>query len=118
MRGLKEILGFDPDASFDVEPAVIEHTRSRLAARAAAERAAWQQGYDEWRSAHADRAALLDRLVAHQLPEGWTDALPTFPAGKDVATRAASGNVLSALASVLPELWAGRRTSPVRTTRR
>ena len=107
VRGLKEILGFDPDASFDVDPAVIEHTRGRLAARAATERAAWQRGYDEWRSAHADRAALLDRLVAHQLPEGWTDALPTFPAGKDVATRAASGNVLSALASVLPELWGG-----------
>ncbi len=107
VRGLKEVLGFDPDASFAVEPAVIEHTRGRLAARAAAERAAWQSAYDEWRTAHADGAALLDRLVAHELPEGWAEALPTFSAGKDVATRAASGNVLSALASVLPELWGG-----------
>ena len=42
-----------------------------------------------------------------ELPEGWTDALPVFPAGKAVATRAASGEVLSALAPVLPELWGG-----------
>ncbi len=107
VRGLKEVLGFDRDASFAVDPAVVEHTRSSLAARAATERAAWQESYDAWRSAHADRAALLDRLVAHRLPDGWTDALPTFPAGTAVATRAASGNVLSALASVLPELWGG-----------
>ena len=106
VAGLHEILGF-PATPFPVEDAVIEHTRSRLAARAATERAAWQKAYDEWRAAHADRAALLDRLVAHELPDGWTDALPTFPAGTDVATRAASGSVLSALASVLPELWGG-----------
>jgi len=107
VRGLKEVLGFNPDASFDVEPAVIEHTRGRLAARAAAERATWQRAYDEWRAANPDRAALLDRLVAHELPAGWEQSLPSFPAGKDVATRSASGSVLSALAPVLPELWGG-----------
>ena len=107
VRGLKEELGFDPDASFAVDPAVIAHTRGRLAAKAATERAAWQTSYDEWRAAHADGAALLDRLAAHRLPDGWAGALPVFPAGKDVATRAASGDVLSALAPVLPELWGG-----------
>ncbi len=107
VRGLKEELGFDPDKTFDVDPAVIEHTRGSLAARAASDRAGWQQKMDAWRSANPDRAALLDRLSAHELPEGWTDALPVFPAGKAVATRAASGEVLSALAPVLPELWGG-----------
>ncbi|HEY0119059.1 MAG TPA: transketolase [Cellulomonas sp.] len=106
VNGLHEVLGF-PATPFPVEAAVVEHTRGALAARAATERAAWQKAYDEWRTAHADRAALLDRLVAHRLPEGWADALPTFPAGKAVATRAASGTVLSALAPVLPELWGG-----------
>jgi len=106
IRGLKELLGFDPDRTFQVDDDVLAHTRA-LADRAAAARARWQQGYDAWRAANPDRAALLDRLVAHELPDGWADALPTFPAGGSVATRAASGEVLSALASVLPELWGG-----------
>lgn len=107
VRGLKEELGFDPDKSFDVDPAVLEHTRGSLAEKAKAERARWQGKLDAWRAANPDRAALLDRLSAHELPEGWTDALPVFPAGKAVATRAASGDVLSALGPVLPELWGG-----------
>lgn len=106
VRALKEVLGFDPDRTFDVEPDVIEHTRRALE-RGAEAKARWQEGYDAWRSANPDRAALLDRLVERALPEGWADALPTFPAGKAVATRAASGDVLSALAPVLPELWGG-----------
>ncbi|RPK43235.1 Transketolase [Streptomyces sp. ADI91-18] len=58
--------------------------------------------------AHPQNAALLDRLKSQRLPDGWADALPVFPAdGTGMATRAASGKVLSALASVLPELWGG-----------
>lgn len=106
IRGLKEVLGLDPEKSFDVAPEVIAHTRS-LADRAASARAAWQESFDAWAAANPDRKALLDRLRADELPAGWTDALPTFPAGKSVATRAASGEVLSALAPVLPELWGG-----------
>ncbi len=107
VRGLKEILGFDPDATFAVEPAVIEHTRARLAAKAEKDRAEWQTAYETWRAAHPESAALFDRLAEHRLPEGWEAALPTVPAGTSIATRAASGNVLSALAPVLPELWGG-----------
>jgi transketolase len=106
VRGLKEVLGFDPDVSFAVAPEVIAHTRKALD-RGAAAQAAWRVGYDAWRAANPDRAALLDRLRAGELPDCWADALPTFPAGKSVATRAASGDVLSALAGVLPELWGG-----------
>ncbi|QCB93519.1 transketolase [Cellulomonas shaoxiangyii] len=106
VRGLKELLGFDPEKSFDVAPEVIAHTRA-LADRAAQERAVWQEKFDAWASANPERKALLDRLRADELPEGWADVLPTFPAGKAVATRAASGEVLAALAPVLPELWGG-----------
>jgi transketolase len=106
VRGLKEAVGFDPEKSFDVAPEVIAHTRKALE-RGAAAQAEWKIGYDAWRAANPDRAALLDRLVAKDLPAGWADALPVFPAGKAVATRAASGEVLSALAPVLPELWGG-----------
>lgn len=106
VRGLKELLGFDPEASFPVEPEVLAHTRA-LADRAAAARATWQEGFDAWRAANPDNAALLERLVERRLPEGWEAALPVFPAGKAVATRAASGEVLSAIGEELPELWGG-----------
>ena len=107
VRGLKEVLGFDPEATFAVEDEVLAHTRDGLRERAAAARATWQESFDAWASANPAGAALLERLQAGRLPDGWADALPTFPAGKAVATRAASGEVLSALADVLPELWGG-----------
>jgi len=106
VRGLKETLGFDPNKTFDVDPAVLAHTRA-VGDRSAAAHAEWQVRYDAWRAANPDKAALLDRVQAGDLPAGWADTLPTFPAGKALATRAASGDVLSALADVLPELWGG-----------
>jgi transketolase len=106
VRGLKEALGFDPETTFDVAPEVLEHTRKALE-RGTQAQAEWAPRFEAWRAANPDRAALLDRLRAGELPAGWADALPTFPAGKAVATRAASGEVLSALADVLPELWGG-----------
>ncbi|MFF1528082.1 transketolase [Cellulomonas sp. NPDC058312] len=106
VKGLKEAVGFDPEKSFDVAPEVIAHTRKALE-RGKAYQAEWAVGFDAWKAANPERAALLERLRAGELPAGWADALPTFPAGKAVATRAASGEVLSALAPVLPELWGG-----------
>ena len=106
IRGLKELLGFDPDQTFEVADDVLAHTRS-LADRAAQARAAWQESFDAWAAANPERKALLDRLVAHELPADWESSLPVFPAGKAVATRAASGEVLSAVADALPELWGG-----------
>ncbi|WP_444665320.1 transketolase [Cellulomonas sp. CW35] len=106
IRGLKELLGFDPDQTFEVADDVLAHTRS-LADRAAQARAAWQESFDAWAADNPERKALLDRLVAHELPADWESSLPVFPAGKAVATRAASGEVLSAVADALPELWGG-----------
>lgn len=103
----KKLLGFDPDADFAVEDDVLHHARAVVERGAEAHRA-WEPGYREWRSAHPERAALLDRLRERRLPEGWTDSLPVFgPDPKGIATRKASGDVLTALASVLPELWGG-----------
>jgi len=106
IRGLKTELGFDPDASFAVDDDVLAHAR-KVAERGKAAHAAWEKPFAEWKAANPDRAALLDRLVTRQLPDGWESALPTFEAGKSVSTRAASGEVLNALAPVLPELWGG-----------
>ncbi|NMO00475.1 transketolase [Gordonia sp. TBRC 11910] len=103
----KEILGFDPAQSFAVADEVIAHTRG-LGERGAKAKAAWQADFDAWASTNPERKQLFDRLQAHQLPEGWDEVLPSWePDAKGVATRAASGKVLSALAPILPELWGG-----------
>ncbi|SDQ44138.1 transketolase [Quadrisphaera sp. DSM 44207] len=106
VRATKQVLGFDPEQTFAVEDAVIERTRG-LAERLRPQREEWDAAYAAWREANPERAAFLDRTSERRLPEGWTSALPSFPAGKDVSTRKASGAVLTALAPVLPELWGG-----------
>ncbi|MFI2663911.1 transketolase [Micromonospora carbonacea] len=103
----KELLGFDPAQSFQVDEDVLGHAR-RVLERGAAAQQEWERTYAGWAEANPERKALWDRMAQRALPEGWTEALPTFPAdAKGVATRAASGKVLEALAPVLPELWGG-----------
>lgn len=103
---LKRARGFDPDRNFQVDPEVLDHTRRNAADRAAAARKTWQARFEAWREAHPDKALLFDRLVTGALPEELVEALPVFPVGT-MATRAASGAVLTALADVMPELWGG-----------
>ena len=104
----KELLGFNPKKTFEVDRAVLTHTR-KAKARGKAEHKAWDKTYAAWRRVNPERAELLDRLVAGQLPAGLDKALPVFPADseKGLATRAASGKVLGAIAGVMPELWGG-----------
>jgi len=102
----KRILNFDPEQTFQVEVEVLAHVRG-VRERGAKLHEEWQERYQAWRDAHPDRAQLLDRMRERRLPEGWKDRLPSFEPGKDVATRKASGTVISALAPVLPELWGG-----------
>ena len=106
LAATKKVLGFDPDQHFVVDDDIIANTR-KLLERGAAEEAAWREGFDAWAQANPERKALLDRLLAGELPDGVESALPSFEAGKDVSTRAASGVVLNALAAVMPELWGG-----------
>ena len=103
----KKILGFDPEKDFEVSDEVIGHTRE-LIERGGAAKAAWTKDFDAWAETNPERKELFDRLHAHEFPEGWTEVLPTWePGDKAVATRSASGKVLSALGPVLPELWGG-----------
>ncbi|MFV0287234.1 MAG: transketolase [Demequina sp.] len=106
VAGLKEVLGFDPEQSFVVEPEILEHMH-KVKERGQAAHSDWNAGLARWEAENPERAQLLARLAARELPEGWEDALPTFEPGTKVATRAASGKVLSALAPILPELWGG-----------
>ncbi|HWI42070.1 MAG TPA: transketolase [Nocardioides sp.] len=103
----KEVLGFDPEQNFEVPDDVLAHTRS-LVERGKQWSAEWQERYDAWAAENADGAALLARMRDRALPEGLEAALPVFEAdAKGVATRAASGKVINAIAPLMPELWGG-----------
>lgn len=106
VAGLKRALGLDPEARFATD-GVLEHTRARAARRAAAAREQWDARFETWRTSHPEQAALLDRLLSGEPPAGLDEALPAWEVGESLATRAASGKVLSALAPVVPELWGG-----------
>ncbi len=102
----KAVMGL-ADRPFDVPEEVLAHTRG-VVERGRALRAQWQDGYDGWLAAHPAEGELLARMRERRLPSGWQDALPVFDAdAKGLATRVASGGVLTALAPGLPELWGG-----------
>ncbi|GAA1716870.1 transketolase [Propioniferax innocua] len=103
----KRVLNFDPEKHFDVADDVLAHTRS-LRDRGQAAEDAWNESAKAWRSANPENAALFDRLMKQELPQGWDLDLPQYEAdAKGVATRKASGEFLSAAAPKLPELWGG-----------
>ncbi|MDR2373600.1 MAG: transketolase [Bifidobacteriaceae bacterium] len=106
VAGLKRALGLDPDKTFNVPEEVLAVTR-QARDRGAKARIAWQAKFDDWRAANPEAAELWDRLQNRELPQAIEDALPLFPAGTALATRAASGKVLAALGAKLPELWGG-----------
>jgi transketolase len=106
LAGLKQALGFDPEEHFAVAEEVLSHTR-QLAQRGKEERAAWQATFSKWQQANPDSAKLFERLASGALPADLESSLPQFSLGEEIATRAASGKVINAIASKMPELWGG-----------
>ncbi len=106
VAGLKEVLGFDPAKNFHIDQEVLDHARE-VVTRGADLHASWNEGFNAWKSANPEQAALLERLESGKLPEGWTEKLPVFEPGSTMATRSASGKVINAIADELPELWGG-----------
>ncbi len=106
LAGLKQALGFDPAKNFVVSEEVISHTRA-LFTRSAVVRSEWEQKFSSWKNQNPENAALLERIVSGELPAGLEAALPVFEAGTEIATRAASGKAINAIAAVMPELWGG-----------
>ncbi|MDP9398676.1 MAG: transketolase [Actinomycetota bacterium] len=102
----KKVLGLDPATSFDVPEELLAHAR-QVAARGKEARAAWEERFVAWQRAQPERAREFARISRRRLPPGWEARLPEFEPGRSVATRKASGEVLNALAPVLPELWGG-----------
>ena len=102
----KKLLGLNPDENFAMPAALLDHVR-QVKIRGAAIRREWDTQFAHWSTKNPDKAQLLSRLRSRQLPAGWEKAIPTFEAGKEIATRKASGDVIQGIASVLPEFWGG-----------
>jgi len=106
IKETKIALGLNPEEHFAMPADVLAHARL-VKSRGAQTRAQWDAKFDQWKASNPDKATLLSRLQSRSLPEGWDSKLPVFAPGKDVATRAASGEVINAIAAVLPEFWGG-----------
>ena len=106
IKQTKIALGLNPDENFAMPVEVLAHARL-VKNRGAQARAQWNTQFEQWKTSNPDKATLLDRLQKRSLPAGWDSKLPVFAPGKDVATRAASGEVINAIAAVLPEFWGG-----------
>jgi transketolase len=102
----KSALGLDPSQSFYAPSEVITHAR-KIKERGSNAFKSWEKNFQIWQDKNPDKAKLLDRLLTKKLPENWEDDLPIFSSDKDIATRAASGKVIQAIAASLPEFWGG-----------
>ena len=102
----KSALGLDPSQSFYAPSEVITHAR-KIKERGSNAFKSWEKNFKIWQDKNPDKAKLLDRLLTKKLPEKWEDDLPIFSSDKEIATRAASGKVIQAIAASLPEFWGG-----------
>lgn len=107
LNGAKTALGYPLEPKFYVSDEVLAHYREALDRGAKAE-SEWNAKVDHYAASKPDTVKEFRRVIAGELPENWQEALPVFPAdAKGLATRAASGKVLNALAKVLPEMIGG-----------
>ena len=103
----KKAYGWPEDAKFLVPEKALAHTRS-LAERTGELQRVWEQKFEAYAAAYADEARQFRAAMSGQLPAAWEAALPSFSAGdKEMATRAASGQVLNAIAGALPLMIGG-----------
>ncbi|MCZ2112668.1 MAG: transketolase [Anaerolineae bacterium] len=107
LDGAKKAMGWPLEPRFYIPEESLDFYRQALAA-GAEEEADWNARFSAYRAAYPREAAELERRLAGDLPAGWDEGLPEFPADeKGLATRSSSGKVINALASRLPELFGG-----------
>jgi transketolase len=105
IRATKEFYGWDPDKQFHVPDGVYE--RFSAVERGAEQQAEWAERFASWRDADADRATEWDLAWAGKPLPGLADALPDFAGKEKLATRAAGGETLQAIAPFLPTMVGG-----------
>ena len=102
----KKFFGFPEDQSFYVPEDALAHWR-KAGERGAALEGELKQLFEKYRAQYPDLAEQFERTKSNKRKAGWEKALPSFPAGKPVATRNAGGAVMNAIAEVVPELFGG-----------
>src|SRR5687767_2827525 len=103
----KEALGYPSQEPFFVAPEALEHWR-KMKDRGARTEQEWHTRYEAYKAAHAADAAELERRLSGEMQQGWEELIPSFTAENgNVASRAASGVVLNAIAPKIPELVGG-----------
>lgn len=102
----KKALGLDPNEKFAMPQEILDHVRT-VKTRGLDAHLLWNERFKQWQGANPSRAQLLSRLRERSLPADWESAIPEFPSGKEVATRKASGDVITQIARILPEFWGG-----------
>ena len=108
VRLVKKFYGWPEDAKFLVPDGVRDHFRDGLGKRGHDLREQWMNLFGEYEKKFPDLADHLYRMQHRELPDGWNQNLPTFPAdAKGIATRESSGKVLNVLAQNVPWLVGG-----------
>jgi transketolase len=105
VRATKEVMGFDPDAHFAVEPEVYEHM-SQVQKGIEAEQA-WTERFERWSEAFPAARAEWDQAWSGKPKAGWVEALPRWEAGESLATRDAGKAVMQAFRSYTPTMIGG-----------
>jgi transketolase len=104
----KQVLGWTHTEPFVVPSEAVVHWRSQVAATGEAAQKEWMQRFVAYTKANPEDAKELGRRWHGDLPANWADHLPSFDASNgSVATRAASGTVINAIAPHVPELLGG-----------
>jgi transketolase len=108
VRETKRRYGWPEDAKFLVPEEVREHFAAKFGARGQKLRAEWLSLFARYRNAHPDLADACERMQRRDLPDGWDQEIPVFPADpKGIASRDSSAHVLNAIAPRLPWLLGG-----------
>jgi transketolase len=102
----KKFFGFPEDQSFYVPDEALENWRKAVD-RGAGLEAEWNEEFEGYKAANPELAAEFERTQKDQRKADWVKAIPSFPAGKPVATRNAGGAVMNAIAEAVPELFGG-----------
>jgi transketolase len=88
-------------------PADVKNHVESIVERAKKMRSSWDEDFANWRALNSERASLLERMQAGNLPSDWDKSLPSFAPGKEIATRKASGELINHFAPILNELIGG-----------
>jgi transketolase len=103
----KQALGWPTTDTFWVPPEALDHMR-KAGERGQAMQDEWQRRYDAFARAEPELAQRLTDALERRLPSGWADELPTWSKDdKPLATRAASGKAINAIARRVPWLMGG-----------